>query len=109
MGFVEVFDVHWIFPLFILLIYMGTELHLHVYSCGSILECYNLFSGDKLGIRLFCFIYKETPKQYVFLPADKVANHIIVFCKRYCLEVICKELGLWQGVGLTSFLKTSWE
>ena len=28
-----------------------------VYSCHSILECYNLFSGVKLSTRLFCFIY----------------------------------------------------
>ena len=28
-----------------------------MYSCHSILECYNLFSGVKLSIRSFCFIY----------------------------------------------------
>ena len=66
------------------------------------------FSEDKLGIRLFCFIYKKLKKKYVFVPADKVANHIIVFCKRYCLEVMCKELGLWKVFGLTSFLEKSW-
>ena len=27
-----------------------------MYSCQSILECYNLFSGAKLSIRYFCFI-----------------------------------------------------
>ena len=27
------------------------------YSCHSILECYYLFSGVKLSIRLFCFIH----------------------------------------------------
>ena len=29
-----------------------------MYSCHSILECYNLFSGVKLSIRSFCFIIK---------------------------------------------------
>ena len=28
-----------------------------MYSCYSILECYNLFSGVKLSIRWFCFIF----------------------------------------------------
>ena len=27
-----------------------------MYSCHSILECYNLFSGVKLSTRSFCFI-----------------------------------------------------
>ena len=27
-----------------------------MYCCHSIPECYNLFSGVKLSIRLFCFI-----------------------------------------------------
>ena len=27
-----------------------------MYSCHSILECYNLVSGVKLSIRSFCFI-----------------------------------------------------
>ena len=30
-----------------------------MYSCDSILECYNLFSGIKLSMRSFCFIYLE--------------------------------------------------
>ena len=33
----------------------------------------------------------------LFVPADKAANNIIVVCKRYYLEVICKQLGLWPG------------
>ena len=28
-----------------------------MYCCHSIPECYNMFSGVKLSIRLFCFIY----------------------------------------------------
>ena len=39
---------------------------------------------------------KELQKKYVFVPADKAANSIILVCNRYYLEVICKELGLWQ-------------
>ena len=34
-------------------------------------------------------------EKYVFVPADKAANKIIVVCKRCYLEVIWKELGLW--------------
>ena len=30
-----------------------------MYTCHSILECYNLFSGVKLSIRSFCFISKN--------------------------------------------------
>ena len=33
----------------------------------------------------------------MFIPAGKAADNIIVICKRYYLEVICKELGLWPG------------
>ena len=40
---------------------------------------------------------KELQEKYVFVPADKAANNIIVVCKRYHLEVICKKLGLWTG------------
>ena len=40
---------------------------------------------------------KELQGKYVFVPADKAANNIIVVCKYYCLKVICKELGLWPG------------
>ena len=36
---------------------------------------------------------KELLEKYVFVPA----NNIIVVCKRYYLEVICKELSLWPG------------
>ena len=28
-----------------------------MYGCHSILECYNLFSGVKLSIRSFCFVF----------------------------------------------------
>ena len=33
----------------------------------------------------------------MFVLADKATNNIIVVCKRYYLDVICKELGLWPG------------
>ena len=39
----------------------------------------------------------ELQEKYIFVPADKTANNIIVVCKSYYLEVICKELGLWPG------------
>ena len=38
---------------------------------------------------------EELQDKYVFVSADKAPNDIIVVCKRYYLEVICKELGLW--------------
>ena len=40
---------------------------------------------------------KELQEKYVFVPADNAADNIIVVCKRYYFEVICKELGLWPG------------
>ena len=39
----------------------------------------------------------ELQEKYVFVPADKASNNIIVVCKHHYLEVICKELGLWPG------------
>ena len=33
----------------------------------------------------------------MFVLVDKAANNIILACKHYHLEVICKELGLWPG------------
>ena len=41
---------------------------------------------------------KELQEKYVFVPADKAANNIIVVFKHYYLEVICKELDLWPGI-----------
>ena len=40
---------------------------------------------------------KELEEKYMFVLVDTAANNIIVPCKRYYLEVICKELGLWPG------------
>ena len=40
---------------------------------------------------------KELQEKYVFVPADKAGNNIIVVCKRSYLQVICKELFLWPG------------
>ena len=53
MDFVDMF--HWICLLFILLILVGVELLLCIVV--TILECYKLFSGVKLNIRSFSFIY----------------------------------------------------
>ena len=47
--------VHYLFC-FVLLILMGAELPLCIVV---ILECYNLFSGVKLSIKSFCFIYSS--------------------------------------------------
>ena len=32
--------------------------------------------------------------EYVFVPADKAPNNIIIICKRYHIETLIKELGL---------------
>ena len=32
--------------------------------------------------------------KYVFVPADKAPNNIIIMCKRYYIETLIKELGL---------------
>ena len=40
---------------------------------------------------------KELQEKYVLVPADEAADNITVVCKRYYLEVICKELGLGPG------------
>ena len=32
--------------------------------------------------------------KYVFVPADKAPNNIIIICKRYYFETLIKELGL---------------
>ena len=32
--------------------------------------------------------------KYVFVPTDKAPNNIIIICKRYCIEILIKELGL---------------
>ena len=42
-------------------------------------------------------MFKELQEKYVFVPADEAAYNIIVVCRRYYLEVICKELGLCPG------------
>ena len=49
---------------------------------------------------------KELQEKYVFVPADKAANNIIVVCKRYYFEVIFKELGLCpSATSSNTFLK----
>ena len=32
--------------------------------------------------------------KYVFVPADKAPNNIIIICKRYYIEILVEELGL---------------
>ena len=54
MDFVEIFNISLDLSTIYLLVLVGV-----VSSCYSILECYNLFSGVKLSIRLFYFISSE--------------------------------------------------
>ena len=49
MDFVVIFNI----SLDLSTIYLAS----YVYSCHSILECYNLFSEVTLSIRSFCFTY----------------------------------------------------
>ena len=35
---------------------------------------------------------KDFHRQFVLVPADKAANNIIIVCKKFYLEVVCKEL-----------------
>ena len=53
--FVEILSISLVCLLYILPNLVGVEV-LFMYSCHTILECYNLFSGVKLSIRSFCFI-----------------------------------------------------
>ena len=39
--------------------------------------------------------------KYVFVPADKAPNNIIIICKRYYIETLIKELGLDNCFTLT--------
>ena len=40
--------------------------------------------------------------KYVFAPADKAPNNIIMICKRYYIETLIKELGLDNCSSLTN-------
>ena len=52
---------------------------LYVYSDHSILECYNLFSGVELSMRLFFVIYASGLFKYVMLvgSSNKLCKWII--------------------------------
>ena len=39
-------------------------------------------------------ITADLHNKYVFVPADKAPNNIIIICKRYYIETLIKELGL---------------
>ena len=39
-----------------------------------------------------CLFYLHS--EYVFVPADKATNNIIIICKRYYIEILIEELGL---------------
>ena len=56
LDFVEIFDISLDLSPIYLAHFSGCWTSF-VYSCYSILECYNLFSGVKLSIRSFCFSY----------------------------------------------------
>ena len=40
---------------------------------------------------------KDFQDRYVLVPADKAGNNVIIICKTYYTEVICKELATKQG------------
>ena len=39
-------------------------------------------------------VLSDLHNKYVFVPADKAPNNIIIICKRYYIETLIKELGL---------------
>lgn len=46
---------------------------------------------------------KEFGKEFVFVPADKAANNIIIVCRKYYIEVLQKEITSSQTFQLTQF------
>ena len=53
-------------------------------------------------------MFKRTPREICVCTRDKAANNVIVVCKRYYLEVICKELDLWPGTTSSDTLMKPW-
>ena len=44
---------------------------------------------------------------FVFAPADKASNNIIVICKQYYHKVLCDELGLFNNSGSSTYQKVT--
>ena len=44
---------------------------------------------------------------FVFAPADKASNNIIVICKQYYHKVLCDELGLFNNSGSATYQKVT--
>ena len=59
-----------------------------MYSCHSILECYNLFFGVKLSIRSFCFIIIEYLKTagYLFYMCMFQISLVKEISKKICFD-----------------------
>ena len=55
------------------------------YSCYSILECYNLFSGVKLSIRSFCFIPSTQGIIFISLMLDR-AYVLVKHSEQYIVD-----------------------
>ena len=56
--------------------------------CLSLTESMTLVTGFfTLYLKEVKECLKELQEKYLFVPADKAANNIIVVCKRYYLEV----------------------
>jgi len=49
--------------------------------------------GDKVQLQYL----RNFLDRYVLVPADKAGNNVIIICKKYYKEVICKELIPKQG------------
>ena len=59
-----------------------------MYSCHSVLECYNLFSGVKFNTRLFCFIRRKpsitsgvlmVPNYNINLTENTILSYLKIF------------------------------
>ena len=50
---------------------------------------------------------RDMHNKYVFAPADKASNNVIVICKKYYLKVLCDELGLFTNTGSSTYKKVT--
>ena len=55
---------------------------------------FNQATGNVLQIADVKACLSDLHRKYVFVPADKAPNIIIIICKRYYIETLIKELGL---------------
>ena len=62
--------------------------------------CCDKDSANVTDMRIFISEIKKLQDKYIIAPADKANNNYIFICKKYYLQVMCKEMGieLVQGI-----------